>query len=143
MEGASAFGNISDPTTYSFIMFFASVFFSVVITLLLSPIKKPPGPLEERINSLTTALKESVKLIDTIQSEIDSKQQLADRLQKDIAIADNLIKLKKPEVEAITQVLRTELDAQEKKSFYKDVAINAGFFLAGAVVSVITTVLLK
>jgi len=117
---------------------------AVIVNFLITKKEKKEGPsLEQRIDKLTTSLKESVKLIDTIQSEIESRQHLAKKLQDDITTFDNLAKLKKSEIEAVAQALRTELIVQEKKSFVRDVSINTGFFIAGAIVSVIITVLLK
>jgi Fe2+ transport system protein B len=120
-------------------------FFASVFQLIKQQQNKKKGivSLQQRIENLTAALRESVKLIDSITREIESKQQLAVKLQKDNEIVENLLKLKRPEVEAIAQTLRTELDAQDKKSFLRGVAVNAGFFIAGAIVSVITTLVLS
>jgi t-SNARE complex subunit (syntaxin) len=98
---------------------------------------------EDRVKKLSQSLQEAVTLISEIESEIKERTTLAEKLQLDIKTYDRLVQLKKPEVEAISQLLRGELQKEGRKSFWQGFAINFLFFVLGAVTSVITSTLLK
>ena len=88
--------------------------------------------LEERVDRLTNSLKDATRLISNIENEIQARSRVATELQKDVERYNQLSELKKPEVEAVAQVLRGELAKEGSKSFWKGVAINFVFFLLGA-----------
>jgi hypothetical protein len=88
--------------------------------------RQPKGELSQRVAVLTKGLTDSTRLIQEIQTEIESRTALADKLQKDIKTYDELVKLKRPEVEAVAQLVRAELQGNESRSFWKDVGINFG-----------------
>jgi len=90
---------------------------------------------EMRIRRLTTSLSEAVDLIDGIEKEIDSRQTLVGRLQKDVKRYTKLAALKKGEVEAVAQSLRGEIQREERRSFWQNVGLNAFFFGLGILAS--------
>lgn len=106
-------------------------------------LQKKDDTLDKRINNLTSSLKQSIKIIDQIQFEIEERQKLADKLRKDVDSYNEIAKLKKSEVDAVAQLLRGELKKESKKSFWQGVAVNFIFFLLGAGVSMALTFFYK
>ncbi|MCK5625701.1 hypothetical protein KAI11_02490, partial [Candidatus Bathyarchaeota archaeon] len=74
-------------------------------------------------------------LIDEILTEIDARQKLVDKLQKDTETYDKIAELKSSEVEAISQLLRGEIRKDGRRSFLQNIIINFTFFCAGIVVT--------
>ena len=91
--------------------------------------------LEQRIDKLTTALKESSRLVSEVESEIQSRQRLVSELQQDAERYKNLITLNQEQVDAVAQVLKGELRKEGRKSFWLGVFVNFVFFLLGAALS--------
>lgn len=101
--------------------------------------KKAKESLENRIENLTNSLKDSVKIIDIIQSEIEERQKIASQLQQDVETYSRITCLKKEEVEAVAQILTGEIKRDNKRSFWKGILVNFIFFALGAIVSFVTT----
>ena len=95
--------------------------------------------VQDRIQKLTTSLREAAELISNIESEVKGRSALADKLQSDVETYNKIVQLKKPEVEAVAQLLREELKREGKRSFWKGFAMNFVFFLLGAITAVIIT----
>jgi len=74
-------------------------------------------------------------LISQIETEIDNRQALVHKLQSDIETYRQITELNQSQVEAVAQLLRGELRKESHRSFWRNVAINFGFFVLGAVVS--------
>ena len=92
---------------------------------------------ENRIRRLTASLQEAAQLIDNIESEITARSVLAENLQKDIETYNKLVELKKPEVEAVAQLLRGELKREGRRSFWTGFALNFLFFALGVTATII------
>jgi peptidoglycan hydrolase CwlO-like protein len=88
--------------------------------------------IEDRVKRLTKSLGEATSLISNIENEIKARSALATQLQDDIDQYNKLVEVKKPEVEAIAQLLRGELKKESRSSFWKGFAINFLFFVLGA-----------
>lgn len=88
--------------------------------------------LEDRINKLTAALKESSHLVSEVEEEIQSRQKLVTELQKDAEKYQNLIALNQEQVDAVAQLLQGELRKEGNKSFLKGTIVNFVFFTMGA-----------
>lgn len=101
--------------------------------------KQTKKNLKDKIKKLTTALSESVHLIDNIQGEINKRHKLVTKLKEDHEHFESLIKLKEPEVEAVAQLLRGELQKEGRSSFLKGIIVNFIFFVLGSSVSLIVT----
>lgn len=93
--------------------------------------------IEQRVRRLTGSLIEATQLIYQIEGEIESRRTLVDRLQDDLETYNRIVELKRPEVEAVAQLLRGELQKQEKLSFWQNVLINFVFFALGAITSTV------
>ena len=99
--------------------------------------------VQDRIQKLTTSLREAAELISNVESEIKGRSALADKLQSDVETYNKIVQLKKPEVEAVAQLLREELKREGKRSFWKGFAMNFVYFLLGAITAVIITLATK
>ena len=112
---------------------------SILAELLMVRLRKKRGEetLEQRITRLTSSLHDATPLINHIQAEIEARQQLVDKLQRDVDTYNKIVESKKPEVEAVAQLLRGELKKEGRRSFWQGVAINFVFFVLGAVLSAV------
>lgn len=97
--------------------------------------QKKGESIEDRVARLTKSLNEATSLISNIESEISARSSLATQLQNDIDKYNDLVGIKKPEVEAIAQLLRGELQKEGKSTFWKSFAVNFMFFILGAGIS--------
>lgn len=116
----------------------ASILFQLSEKYFIKKTKKEETT-EERIQKLIKSLQETTNLVNKIEDEINQRSKLAEKLQNDIKFYDGLVSLKKPEVEAIAQLLRGELKKESKSSFWKGFAVNFLFFILGAIISIIIT----
>ncbi|MCG8345630.1 MAG: hypothetical protein MI685_10815 [Chlorobiales bacterium] len=117
-------------TLWGGILSLAGQWISQIIKKLLR--KGEEETIQDRVNRLTKSLEESVSLIGNIETEIKARSKLAKQLEEDINRYNKLVELKKPEVDAITQLLRGELAREGRSTFWKGVTINFLFFVLGA-----------
>ena len=96
---------------------------------------KKAETLEDRINKLTTALKESSRLVTEVETEIQSRQHLVSELHKDAEKYQRLISLNQDQVDSVAQLLQGELRKEGNISFWKGVVVNFVFFIMGAALS--------
>ena len=82
---------------------------------------------ERRIDRLTRTLRESAQVVSEMESEIERRQGLVERLRRE----QQLLELSRDEVEAVAQALRGELRREGRKAFWLNVAQGAVFFLLG------------
>jgi hypothetical protein len=94
--------------------------------------KKSDETIEDRVARLTQSLEEATGLIRNIENEIKARSTLASQLRGDVDRYNQLVQLKKPEVEAVAQLLRGELKKESTSSFWKGFAVNFLFFALGA-----------
>lgn len=96
--------------------------------------------LEDRIDKLTDALKESSHLVSEVENEINARKNLVQELQEDAEKYQKLISMNKEQVEAVAQLLQGELQKEGKKSFWKGVLANFIFFVLGASISIVLSI---
>jgi len=96
-------------------------------------------PIEQRLDRLTTALSEAGHVIGEIQTEVEKRRAVVDRLRQDAETYQRLIEVNREELEAVAQVLGGELRKEGRRSFWVNLGTNFAFFALGAVVSVATT----
>lgn len=77
-----------------------------------------------------------------IETEMNERRHLADQLREDVETYNHLKELNQEQIEAITQVVEDAATSEARRSFYGGIAVNFGFFVLGAVVSIVTTLLL-
>lgn len=95
--------------------------------------------LEDRITKLTSALTESASLVSQIEDEIKQRQSVVERLELDAKTYQEIANLRRPEVEAVAQVIRGEIKSESRRSFWIQIAVNFVFFVAGIVVTLVLT----
>jgi len=99
--------------------------------------KKNKGEtLDDRIEKLTNALRQSSHLISEVEAEIQSRSQLVAELKKDAEKYEKLVSLSQEQVEAVAQLLNGELRKENRRSFWGGFALNLSFFVLGSAVSI-------
>ncbi len=92
--------------------------------------------LADRISRLTKSLNDSARIITEIEKEVDQRQELLERLQRDAETAKNLAALNSPQANAVVQALRGELDKESNKSFWIGAGQNFVFTILGALLGI-------
>jgi hypothetical protein len=86
---------------------------------------------------LSSNLEQASQAISEIEAEIAQRQQLVAQLEQQRQTAEGVSRLNKEQVEAVAQLLRGEVRANERQSFWLDVIIevitSAAFFMLGLV----------
>lgn len=112
----------------------ASVVASTFEVLVLKKYRRPQT-LENRINKLSAALKESSRLVAEVEEEVSKRQALVSELQADAERYQKLVSINQDQVEAVAQLLQGELRKEGRKSFWVGVLANFVFFALGAALS--------
>jgi len=73
---------------------------------------------------------------------VRARQELVEQLERDARSHEELLKLRRAEVEAVAQTLRAELDREGRKTLRLGLAQNAFFFVLGVIASVVVTLLI-
>jgi hypothetical protein len=95
----------------------------------------------ERVDRLTATLADAMRALaatsEELQQEVDRGQQLVAKLEADARTYEELARVNRVQAEAVATLVRSELETEGRRSFWKGFAMNLGFFLAGVVVSVL------
>ncbi len=122
----------------------ATSLFSGLLVRYVRKLRAPKGEtIQDRVARLTHSLEEATSLIANIEEEVKARSSLVTQLQNDVDRYNKLVEIKRPEVEAIAQLLRGELKREGRASFWKSFAVNFIFFILGAGVSLAITLLTK
>jgi hypothetical protein len=101
----------------------------------------PPESLKDRVKRLTVSLQHAMVALEEtsaeMQKEIDQSQQLLAKLAQDARTYEHLAQINRPEVEAIAVLVRGEVKTESSRSSRQQFLVNLGFFVAGAVLSVL------
>jgi arginine/ornithine N-succinyltransferase beta subunit len=97
--------------------------------------------VQERVDRLTGTLRDAMRVLaatsEELQQEVDRGQQLVAKLEADARTYEELARVNRAQAEAVAVLVRGELETEGRRSFWKQFGMNFGFFLAGAVVSVL------
>ncbi len=74
--------------------------------------------LPEKILTLTKSLNSAAETIGQIEDEIKQRQKLVQTLERDAETASKLSALNKDQLDAVAQVLRSEIKSEERQSFW-------------------------
>lgn len=74
--------------------------------------------LPSKIQKLTASLNSAAEVIGQIELEIKQRQELVQQLEKDADKASKLAALNKDQLDAVAQVLRTEIKSDERQNFW-------------------------
>jgi hypothetical protein len=95
---------------------------AVVISLISSLItfswKREQLELPARIQLLTGSLNSAAETIGQIEAEIKQRQELVRQLEKDAETASKLAALNKEQMDAVAQVLRSEIKSDQSQNFW-------------------------
>jgi uncharacterized membrane protein YdfJ with MMPL/SSD domain len=84
--------------------------------------------LPARIQTLTKSLNSAAETIGQIEDEIARRRKLVEQLQRDADTAAKLSALNKDQMDAVAQVLRTEIKSDQSQNFWN--AQMLAFFYA-------------
>ena len=106
----------------------ASLVLTGLTTLLwwwLERKRKEKAPtLEDRITSLTGNLKSSLSVISEIQTEIEKRSEIAQKLKTDVQRYEQLRQINQSQVEAIAQTIKSEIAGESRKSIWRNAIIT-------------------
>jgi len=80
-------------------------------------------------------LNTSAETLIDIQEQLKERIAFVEKLNKQAKEAETIAALNKEQVNAINEILRINLEKNERKSFLKGFLVNFVFFVAGAVLS--------
>jgi hypothetical protein len=84
--------------------------------------------LPARISTLTTSLKGAAETIGAIEQEIKQRQVLVEQLEREADTASKLKTLNKEQLDAVAQVLKGEIQGDQRRNFWS--AQGLAFFYA-------------
>jgi hypothetical protein len=96
---------------------FAGVTVAFISSIFSSNDKPNQQELPARIQTLTKSLNSAAETIGQIEQEIEKRQELVAQLQRD-ADASKLSTLNKEQMDAVAQVLRSEIKSDERQNFW-------------------------
>ncbi len=86
---------------------------------------------------MSSNLEQASQAISKIEAEIAQRQQLVDQLEQQRQTAEEVSRLNEEQVEAVAQLLRGEVQANERQSLWLNIIIevitSAAFFLLGLI----------
>jgi hypothetical protein len=118
--------------------------FQVGVTLFLKRRQRedPLAARRKRIEELTAALRESVEITREIELDIQSGQELAERLRDEVATYEEAARLSRSEVEAVASVLRGELRVESRSTFKRDLILSGSSVVVGAGLAALVAILI-
>jgi len=108
--------------------------FAVYLSWVERKRKEQAPTLEDRIDTLTENLKSTLLVISEIETEIENRSKIAEKLKNDIQRYEQLKELSQSQVEAIAQTIRGEIAGESRKSIWRNAIMTfivalAFFFL--------------
>ena len=94
---------------------------------------RPHDTLTDRIATLTKSLNDSAQIISDIEQEVNRRQSLLEKLQRDADEAKNLAALNSAQANAVVQALREELNTESNKGWWASIIQGLIFAVLGAV----------
>jgi hypothetical protein len=97
---------------------FAATVIGGIASILSNVPPEKEADLPARISMLTSSLNAAAKTIGAIEEEIKQRQALVDQLSKEADAAEKLKTLNKEQMDAVAQVLRSEIKSEERQNFW-------------------------
>lgn len=95
----------------------SSLFSKLEIAFFGEKVAKPSN-LPAKVQTLTASLNTAAQVIGQIEAEIKQRQELVQQLERDADQASKLAALNKDQLDAVAQVLRTEIRSDERQNFW-------------------------
>lgn len=106
---------------------------AVAITSVIQrSLGEPETTIETRVETLSRSLENAASIVADIEREINSRMRLVSDLEERAHLAEQLQATNREQVEAISLLLRSELDRKENWNFWMNVTQNAMFMILGA-----------
>jgi hypothetical protein len=118
-------------TLIGFVFITASVYVS---QHFFYPKEKLPD-LPARISTLTESLNGAAKTIDAIEHEIKQRQALVEQLEREADTASKLKTLNKDQLDAVAQVLKGEIQSDQRQNFWNAQALAFFYAAVGVALS--------
>jgi hypothetical protein len=97
--------------------------------------------LRQRAQRLTATLQDAMTALATtseeLQREVDRGRELVAKLEQDAQTYEELVRVRREQAEAVAVLLRSEIKAEGRRSFWLQFGVNLGFFLAGVVITLL------
>lgn len=106
-----------------------------VLEPLLTYFWKNPPTLQDRIQDLTGSLNDAAEVIGSIETEIEARRSLVADLERKAQAAEALSEVNKEAFDAAAQVLRGEIERNEREGAWWDVAKNVFYIVLGIVLT--------
>jgi hypothetical protein len=112
----------------------------IVISEIGGRFGKPPPreitvTLEDRLSVLTQSLNSAARTISEIEAEVNERQALVAKLARDAQVANNVQHLNKEQVDPIAQVLRGQIDREQRESFWSSQLLALFYTVLGVVLA--------
>jgi hypothetical protein len=103
----------------AFLLFVGGFAISIMATeFFFSGQRFTQSELPARIQTLTNSLNSAAETIGQIEAEIKQRQVLVEKLEHDAETASKLAVLNKDQLDAVAQVLKGEIQADQRQNFW-------------------------
>jgi hypothetical protein len=128
--------------------FVAAVFGAVAgVAQLRLSIRREPRPdvsqatLKERLEELSGSMRQSAKLVQQVEAELDARAATARRLKEEADTAEAVAALHKDQAETVRRMLDAELTVAGKRARSDNIKISIFSFVASGGVTFVVTLL--
>jgi biopolymer transport protein ExbB/TolQ len=99
------------------------------------------GTLEERLEELSGSMRQSAKLVQQVEAELDARAATARRLKEEADTAEAIAAIHKDQADAIRRMMDAELTTAAKRIRSDSIKIGILSFVAGGGVTLAVTLL--
>lgn len=96
--------------------------------------------LDARFAGLSSNLDSAAKIISEIDEEVKSRKTAVEGLKLDAQQAEALLKLRKPEVQAVSKALKDELIGSERRTYRGSLVLAIIFCIIGIITSILVNI---
>jgi len=101
----------------------------------------PAPTLENKLNDLSTSMKNSARLVQEVSAELEVRAATAERLKEEAATAEALAEMNKAQADAVRKLVNSEMGAASRKIRRDAIRIGVLSFVFGGGVSLLITLL--
>jgi hypothetical protein len=91
--------------------------------------------LSDRIRTLTASLTTAATTISQIEEEVKRRHALVEKLQQDAETAQKISALNRQQVDAVAQVLKGEIEKEQRAGFWMNQLQNGFYALMGVILA--------
>ena len=120
----------------------ASIVFEVITRFLEKKKQPDKEDIAAKIKIVSDSLGKSTAELVEIQQQLKDRITFVEDLSVKAKQAENIASLNKEQINAVNEILGTNLKREGRRSFWQGVLVNFIFFILGAVASYLTSVFL-